>query len=108
MKRLLLVISALCFINISCKKDKYYDYYKAEVLQGGNHCEKGTWIQLDHEIPLSPSSSAYSAIFNAVNLPETDNIPGKRINVKFTFDQSGTVCPAMWEIHPSIILNDVK
>jgi|GEM_PF-4270618 len=110
MKQIFIWVIALCLLNISCKKDKQSDYYKALVLQGGNFCEskKGTWIQLDQQIPISQSSSVYSSIFNAVNLPDTDNVPGKRISVKFIFDQSGTACPALYLSHPSIILTDVK
>lgn len=106
MKKLLLVITVLCIINISCKKDKHSDYYKAEVLQGGNHCEKGTWIKFDQQIALSPSG--YSNIFNVVNLPDAYNVPGQKISVTFTFDQTAVVCPAMWQSHPSIILTDIK
>lgn len=108
MKKVITLAAALCTLFTSCKKDKQSDYYKAVALQGGNHCDKGTWIQLDQQVPVSVSSSVYSNMFNAVNLPDADNVPGKTINVKFTYDQSGTVCTAMWQSYQNVILTDIK
>jgi len=108
MKQILLLTIATCLLFVSCKKDKQSEYYKALILQGGNHCDKGTWIQFDRPFPISSSSSDYSDKFNVTNLPETDNIPGKTISVKFTYDQSGTICTAMWQSYPSIVLTDVE
>ena len=108
MKQVFMLGTALCILITSCKKDKHSDYYKAVVLQGGNHCEKGTWIRFDQQLPISPSSSNYSSTFYALNLPANDNVPGKSIYVKFTYDTSGTICPTLWQISPDIVLTDIK
>lgn len=105
MKKILLFTIVTYLLFISCKKDNQPKYYQATVLQGTNPCRKGTWIKLQNTIPVQSAGS--SDTFNAINLPEAYNIPGKQIQVIFNFEQP-EVCTAFGLEYPSVKITDVK
>ena len=105
MKQVLMVIIIVCLLNISCKKDKQSEYYKAVVMQSGQYCAKGTLIKLEKKLTMG---SETTDTFNAINLPDSYNVPGNNIEVKFKFDQSAVLCTFQYQNFQSIILTDVK
>jgi hypothetical protein len=105
MKHFLLLVIATLLLSTSCKKDRQSRYHQAIVLKGSNSCRTGTWIKLSNTIRVPSAGS--SDTFNAINLQDTYNVPGKQIQVTFDFEQP-EVCTAFGLEYPSIKITDIK